>query len=123
MYQGPTFKSAYVALMLLRSISWSARKLSSKEDVRRSRLLFPLLLILLLVEVASFGAMFSVVVFENAEGAAADRASAIRHFDLATQSLVEEPQKPAEKQSLYDKLVAYLQKKRRRALTPLSLFL
>jgi len=91
--------------------------------VRRSRLLFPLLLILLLVEVASFAAMFSVVVFENAEGAAADCASAIRHFDLATQSLVEEPQKPAEKQSLYDKLVAYLQKKRRRALTPLSLFL
>ena len=71
--------------------------------MRRSRLLFPLLLILLLVEVASFAAMFSVVVFENAEGAAADCASAIRHFDLATQSLVEEPQKPAEKQSLYDK--------------------
>src|SRR4029077_6596251 len=61
---GPDFKSAYMALMLLRSISWSARKLSSKEDVRRPRLLFPLLLILLLVEVASFGAMFSVVVFE-----------------------------------------------------------
>jgi len=97
----------YLAVTLIRSIWWSIRTLSADRNLKRVSIFS--LLCLTLIALLCFG----VVVFENAQRAAADRASAIKHFDPATLSFVEGPQKPQEKESLYDKLVGYLEKKQK----------
>jgi hypothetical protein len=98
----------YLAVTLIRSIWWSIRALSGDRSLRRVSIFS--LLGLILTALLCFG----VVVFENAQRTAAARASEIRHFDPATLSLVQGPPKTLETKSLYNKLVAYLEKKQKR---------